>query len=108
MSGIYVYPQDFDRCVELLTRKLEEIATRAGVPDTECETLESTLAALPPFSRDRAAVVLEGISVQAGEEFPAMAFAANYVRKFAREVWQGAPVQPVAGETPKFSGPKAS
>jgi hypothetical protein len=33
MPSVYVYPEEFDRCVEILTRKLEEIATRAGLPD---------------------------------------------------------------------------
>jgi hypothetical protein len=94
MSNVYVYPQEFDRCVALLRRKLEEIATRAGVPESECETLESTLAALSPFSRERAAVVLEGISVQSGDEFPAMSFAASYVRQLAREVWENKPADP--------------
>jgi hypothetical protein len=106
MSSVYVYPPEFERCVELLTRKLEEIAARAGVPDAECETLESTLAALPPFSRDRAAVILEGISVQAGDEFPAMAFAASYVRKLAREVWDGGP-QPAAMASRALEASKA-
>ena len=90
-KGLYVYPDEFGRCVDLLTRKLEELAVKAGVADGECIDLEATLAALPPFSRDRAAILLEGIRVQADEDYPAMAFAADYVRKLAREVWDNAP-----------------
>jgi hypothetical protein len=44
--------------------------------------------------RDRADVVLEGIAVEAGHEFPAMAFAASYIRKLAREIWESGPLQP--------------
>lgn len=88
MSSAYVYPREFDRCVELLTRKIEEIAKRAGVHESEFGDLESVLAALPPVLRERAAVLLEGISIQADEEFPAMAFAASYVLKLAEEIWK--------------------
>jgi hypothetical protein len=82
MPSVYVYPEEFDRCVEILTR----------LPESELETIESTLAALPPFSRDRAAIMLEGIGVQAEEAFPAMAFAARYVLRLAREVWDVGPL----------------
>lgn len=95
MSGVYVDPREFERCVELLTRKIQEIAVRAGVPEGECPDLEGTLAALPGVSRDRAAIVLEGIGVQSDEAFPAMAFAASYLLKLAQEIWEAEP-SPVA------------
>src|SRR5215218_2706929 len=83
MSAIYVYPREFERCVDLLTRKLEETAARAGVPDSECTDLEATLVALPPVARSRAEALLNGIQLQAADDFPAMAFAAKYVVKLA-------------------------
>lgn len=88
MTHAYVHPREFHRCVELLTRKIEEIAKRAGVSEAEFVDLEGVLAALPPVSRERAAVVLQGISIQADEEFPAMAFAASYLLKLAGEIWE--------------------
>ena len=96
MSAIYVYPREFERCVDLLTRKLEEAATRAGVPDSECTDLEATLVALPPVARSRAEALLNGIQLQASDDFPAMAFAAKYVVKLAHHVWESAPVSMVA------------
>ena len=96
MSAIYVYPREFERCVDLLTRKLEEAATRAGVPDSECTDLEATLVALPPVARSRAEALLNGIQLQAAEDFPAMAFAAKYVVKLAHQMWENAPVSMVA------------
>ena len=61
MSAIYVYAREFERCVDLLTRKLEETAARAGVPDSECTDLEATLVALPPMRRlTGASVTLKG------------------------------------------------
>jgi hypothetical protein len=107
MPSVYVYPEEFDRRVEILTRKLEEIATRAGLPESELETLESTLAALPPFSRDRAAIMLEGIGVQAEEAFPAMAFAARYVLRLAREVWDVGPLPAPPTATHALEGSSA-
>jgi len=86
--------------------QLEEIATRAGLPESELETLESTLAALPPFSRDRASIMLERIGVQAEEAFPAMAFAARYVLRLAREIWDVGllPAPPTATHALEGSG----
>jgi hypothetical protein len=86
-----VDPAEFRRCVDVLTRKLDDMAEKAGVPDAECAHLEATLAALPSFSRDRAAVMLQGIQIQAEEDFPTMAFAASYVLSLARDVWEAAP-----------------
>jgi hypothetical protein len=65
------------------------MAARAGVPDEECADLEATLAALPPFSRDRASVMLQGVRAQTGDE--CMAFAASYILKLADEVWDDQP-----------------
>lgn len=109
MSSIYIYPREFHRCVELLTHKLAEIATRAGVREDECQTLESILAVLPPASRQRAAVVLNGIQVQSDEEYPTMVVAARYVLRLAEEVWEGSAL-PVAAldAAPPRSKPKPS
>lgn len=89
MPPIYIYPREFHRCVELLSHKLAEIAMRSGAREEECQSLESTLAALPSMSRQRASVVLNGIQVQSDEEFPAMTVAARYVLKLAEEIWDG-------------------
>jgi hypothetical protein len=102
-SDLRVDPTEFKRCVGVLSRKLDEVALRAGVPDSEWTDLESTLASLPPFSRDRVAVMLQGIHVQAQNEFPAMAFAANYVLRLAHEVWG----EPTHSPAPLFE-PRAS
>jgi hypothetical protein len=92
-------PSDFKRCLAYIERKLERIAARAGVPDDLCADLECTLMALPPFARDRAKIMLEGVYVQTHETYPAMAFAARYVLNLAQEVWEGAafPVPALAG-----------
>jgi hypothetical protein len=100
MPSLYVYPQEFERCVAVLSRKLEEVAVRAGVPDSECTDLERILAVLPAIARARADILLGGIELQAGEQYPAMAFAARYVLKLAREVWDEAPPPPPAAEAP--------
>jgi hypothetical protein len=94
---------EFGHCVSLLRHKLETMAIKAGVPESEETDLESLLASLPPFYRDRAAVMLQGITVQAEEEFPAMAFSARYVLSLARDVWDTSPV-PV----PAFAGAEGS
>lgn len=87
-SSFYVHPSEFERCVALLTDKLQEISLRAGVAEEDCGHLEAMLAALPPIWRKRATVVLDGIQMQAAEESPAMAIAARYVLRLAEEVWE--------------------
>ena len=67
--------------------KLRDIAHRAGVPEDECIDLEATLAALPPFSRERASVLFQG--VRAETEDTCMALAAGYVLTLAQDVWGG-------------------
>ena len=89
--GLSLDRSEFSLCVTLLTRKLQDIATRTGVPDFVCTDLESTLAALPLFHRKQAAALLERIAAQAEREFPTMAFAARYALKLASEVWHVAP-----------------
>ncbi len=63
------------------------MAIRAGVPEHACVDLAGTLAALPPFARDRAAVMLEGVRIHAVDDHPAMSLAAGYVLTLARDVW---------------------
>jgi hypothetical protein len=92
VSDVHVYPREFEWCLELLTRRLSETAARAGVPDAECTNLEAILAALPPFSRSNAEGFLTNLQLQACDDFPAMAFAAKYVRKLASEIWFCSPV----------------
>src|SRR3954447_1557211 len=82
----------FSRCIEMLCRKLEGVATRAGIPEDECCGLEGILASLPPIARSQAQAILNGVQLSAADEFPAMAFAANYVLKLAREIWHSEPV----------------
>jgi hypothetical protein len=50
------------------------------------------LAALPPASRFNAEGYLKNLQLQACADFPAMAFAAKYVRKLANEIWFRSPV----------------
>ena len=87
--AIYLYPEQFERCVALLTQRLQTMAARAGVADEDCADLQTTLEALPPFSRDRASVMLQGVRAQTGD--PCMAFAASYVLNLAAEIWEGEP-----------------
>ena len=93
-------PAEFERCVSILTRKIEDLAIKAGVPDSAWHDLQSTLAALPRFYRDRASLMLQGIAVHADEALPTMAFAAKYVLNLAREIWETAP----APERSVFAG----
>ena len=85
-----IEPAEFQRCVALLSRKIEDLAARAGVPEEERLDLEGILTALPPSSRGRASLILDGIDVQASEGSPAMAMAARYVRALAKDVWDPA------------------
>ena len=108
MPSVYVHPREFTRCVELLARKLEEIAaTRAGVPDAECTDFEATLALLPPVCRSRAEAMLNGIQLTASDDHPAMAFAAKYVLKLARAIWDDEPLSIVAMAGARDEGPSA-
>lgn len=91
MAQVYVYPREFQQCVEHLCWKLREIAGRGGVSVEERCDLESALAALPPQARSHAKAMLNGIQLSAADDFPAMAFAASYVLKLAREIWDAAP-----------------
>jgi len=87
VSDVHVYPREFVWCLELLTRRLSETAARAGVNDSECTDLEAILAALPLVARFNAEGYLKSLQLQACDDFPAMAFAAKYVRKLANEIW---------------------
>ena len=80
-----ITPDQFERCITRLTLKLQDIAGRAGVPEDECADLEATLAALPPFSRERASVLLQGVRAQTDDT--CMAVAAGYVLNLAQDVW---------------------
>ena len=92
--AVYVYPEQFERCVALLTQRLQTMASRGGVADEDCADLQSTLAALPPLSRDRTSVMLQGVRAQTGD--PCMAFAASYVLNLAAEIWEGEPASTAA------------
>ena len=101
----YVYPEQFERCVALLTERLQGMAARAGVPDQDCADLQGTLAALPPFSRDRASVMLQGVRAQTGDA--CMAFAASYILNLANEVWEHQPASIAAISGSLNKGPQA-
>ena len=45
--GSGIRPTEFRRCVTLIERKLCHLATKLGVPDSECADLDGLLAALP-------------------------------------------------------------
>lgn len=51
--------------------------------------------------------MLEGIGVQAEEAFPAMAFAARYVLRLAREVWDVGPLPAPPTATHALEGSSA-
>ena len=87
MSPVYVHPHVFERCVDQLCHKLQQIAGRAGVPDHDCCDLESTLAAMPRVCRSQAQAMLNGLQLQTYDDFPAMAFAAKYVLNLAQQIW---------------------
>jgi hypothetical protein len=92
MATVHVSPREFEHCLAMIRRKLEHAATRAGVHDSELETLESTLAALPQVARSHTQALLNGIQLQAADDFPAMAFVAKYVLKLAHEIWDSQPM----------------
>jgi hypothetical protein len=77
---------------EEIRRKLEHAATKAGVDDSELDTLESTLTALPQVARSHTQALLNGIQLQAADDFPAMAFVAKYVLTLAQEIWDSEPM----------------
>jgi hypothetical protein len=80
-------PAEFQRCVAVVTHKVEALAARLGVLEAGQLDLESTLSALPPSSRGHAGVMLDGLALRASDEDQAMAVAARYVRALAAEVW---------------------
>lgn len=88
--GRRIEPAEFQRCVTLVAGKIDALAVRLGVSDAGRLDLEETLARLPPPSRGRAGVMLDGIVVQTCDDNPAMAMAARYVRALANDVWESA------------------
>jgi hypothetical protein len=92
--GSGVRPPDFRHCVALIERKLCELATKLGIPDSECADLDGLLAALPEMGRSRARAMLNGTQLSAAEERPAMAAAARYICTLAEDIWEAAPDPP--------------
>jgi hypothetical protein len=45
-----VEPAEFQRCVALLSRKMEDLAVCAGLPEEKRLDLEGILAALPSYA----------------------------------------------------------
>ena len=68
--GSGISPTDFRISVTLIERKLCELATKLGVPDSECADLDGLLAALPEIGRSRARAMLNGIQVTAADDHP--------------------------------------
>jgi hypothetical protein len=91
-------PAEFDRCVTFLCMKIETLAIRSEMPDTDCTDLEGTLAAMPPLVRDRVKLMLDGTEIQTEYDDPVMAFAARYILKLAQGIWQENP-HPVTHST---------
>jgi hypothetical protein len=92
--GSGISPTEFRRCVMLIERKLCELATKLGVPDSECADLDGLLAALPEIGRSRARAMLNGLQVSAADEHPTMAAAARYVCALAEDIWEASPEPP--------------
>ncbi len=84
-------PAEFERCVSHLCLKIETIAVRAGVLGADCSDLEGMLRAMPPLTRDRVRLMLEGIEIHTEYDEPVMALAARYVLRLAEDVWQANP-----------------
>jgi hypothetical protein len=105
-SGIS--PTDFRLSVTLIERKLCELATKLGVPDSECADLDGLLAALPEIGRSRARAMLNGIQVTAADDHPAMASAARYVSTLAKEIWDATPANLGARDRRGRSGGRAA
>src|SRR4051794_39203500 len=80
-----ITPEAYERCVTQLTMRLRDIAMRAGVPEDECSDLEATLEVLPPFARERASVLLEGVRAHSDDK--CMSVAAGFLLTVAHEVW---------------------
>jgi hypothetical protein len=99
-------PTEFRRCLMMIERKLCELATRLGVPDSECADLDSLLVALPEVGRSRARAMLNGLQVSAADDHPAMAAAARYVCTLAEDIWEAAPEPPPSSE-PRRTGRSA-
>jgi hypothetical protein len=104
--GSGVSPTEFRRCVALIERKLCELATKFGVPDSECDDLDNLLRALPEIARSRARAMLNGIQVSAADDHAAMATAARYVCTLAEDIWEASPDRPLPGE-PRRTGRSA-
>jgi hypothetical protein len=82
---------EFRRNVAFLTRQLEGVAVRAGVPDGDCADAQSLLAALPLSARDDAVDLLDRIQLKASDADLGVAFAARYLLRLARDVWSDWP-----------------
>jgi hypothetical protein len=80
-------PAEFERCVALLTSRIEALAGRPGSASGEYTDLQGALSALTPSNRGRAGVLLDGIALRVTDDDRAMAVAARYVRALAAEVW---------------------
>ena len=84
-------PAAFERCVSHLCIKIEPVALRAGVPGADCSDLEGMLAEMPPLTRARVKLMLEGIEIHTEYDEPVMALAARYVLRLAQDVWAARP-----------------
>jgi hypothetical protein len=91
---------EFRRNVAFLTRQLETIAVRAGVPDGDCADPQSLFAALPLSARDEAVDLLDHIQLKASDADLGVAFAARYLLRLARDVWGDWPAAPTTMPAP--------
>jgi hypothetical protein len=91
-------PAQFQRSVRFLCTKIDMVATRSGMSDTDCKDLERTFAAMPPTVRDRVGLLLNGTEIQAEYDDPTMAFAARYLLRLAQCIWEENP-HPVTHST---------
>jgi hypothetical protein len=87
---------EFRRNVAFLTRQLEGIAVRAGVPDGDCGDPQSLFAALPPYARDDTVDLLDRIQLKASDADLGVALAARYLLRLARDVWGDWPAAPTS------------
>ena len=92
-------PDQFQRSVAMLCTKIHTVAIRAGMSDMDCEDLERSLAAMPSTVRDRVKLMLDGVEIQTEYNDPTMAFAARYLLRLAKSIWDENP-QPVPPSRP--------
>ncbi len=96
-------PVQFQRDVDALCRKIEAIAARAGVADTDCADLRDLMAGLPLTARNRVTLMLDAAHMQSEYDDPTLALASRYLLKLAQAIWE-AKAEPHHATPPSSAG----